>query len=176
MKKFHYLLLIVLLVTQSCKKEADEKEAGSGNSTVTSSQKIGAILTENFESGTKTAYAVSDVTLLTGLWNLNDALIGNTASDAKAGLQSARVRNSGKLTMKFDFLNGSSTVSVKHAKYGTDANGTWELWYSTNSGVSYIQAGTAVTTSTTTLAIQNFTINVSGAFDEYPFQASLPLT
>ncbi len=162
MKKFHYLLLIVLLVTQSCKKEADEKEAGSGNSTVTSSQKIGAILTENFESGTKTAYAVSDVTLLTGLWNLNDALIGNTASDAKAGLQSARVRNSGKLTMKFDFLNGSSTVSVKHAKYGTDANGTWELWYSTNSGVSYIQAGTAVTTSTTTLAIQNFTLNVSG--------------
>jgi endonuclease G len=39
--------------------------------------------TENFETGTKTAYAAADVTLSTGVWNLNDALLGNTTADKK---------------------------------------------------------------------------------------------
>jgi endonuclease G len=36
--------------------------------------------------------------------------------------------------MKFNSINGASSVSVLHAKYGTDASSSWELWYSTNSG------------------------------------------
>ncbi len=118
---------------------------------------------ENFENGTKGAYAAADVTLISGVWNLNDALLGNSASDPKNGTQSARVRNSGKLTMKFDVPAGASTVTILHAKYGTDANGTWQLWYSTNAGTSYTQTGGTVTTSTTTLQTASFTVNVAGA-------------
>lgn len=69
------------------------------------------ILTEGFETGTKTSYTTADVTLGTGVWNLNDALIGNTTSDRKVGTASARVRNSGSITMKFDATSGIGTVA-----------------------------------------------------------------
>ena len=116
---------------------------------------------ENFETGTKAAYAAADVSLTTGVWNLNDALLGNTTSDKKNGTQSARVRNSGKLTMKFNLTNGAATVTVLHAKYGTDANSTWQLWYSTNGGTSYTQTGATITTSSATLTSTAFTENIA---------------
>jgi hypothetical protein len=122
----------------------------------------GSSLKETFDTGTKTAYATGSVTLATGTWTLNDALLGNTTSDPKVGTQSVRTRNSGKVTMAFNFATGAKTVSVKHAKYGTDGNSTWGLWYSTNSGSTWTQAGITVTTSSTTLATATFTVNVAG--------------
>jgi len=65
---------------------------------------------EGFETGSKTAYAAADVTLGTGVWIMDDALIGTSTSDIKNGTASARVRNSGKITMKFNLTNGSSTM------------------------------------------------------------------
>lgn len=123
----------------------------------------GSSLKETFDTGTKTAYAVGSVTLSTGTWTLDDALLGNTTADPKVGAQSVRTRNSGKITMAFDFPTGAKTVSVKHAKYGTDGSSTWGLWYSTNSGSTWTQAGSTVTTSSTTLATASFTMNVTGA-------------
>jgi len=123
----------------------------------------GSSLKETFDTGTKTAYAVGTVTLATGSWTLDDALLGNTTADPKVGAQSVRTRNSGKVTMSFNFATGAQTVSVKHAKYGTDASSTWGLWYSTNSGSTWTQAGSSVTTSSTTLATASFTVNVAGA-------------
>lgn len=128
--------------------------------TVTPSSLTGIV--ENFETGTKTAYAAANVTLTTGVWNLNDALLGNSASDVKNGTQSARVRNSGKLTMQFDRSTGASTVTILHAKYGGDASSTWQLWYSTNGGSTYTQTGATITTSSTTLQTASFTVNVAG--------------
>ncbi|MBL0211221.1 MAG: PKD domain-containing protein [Holophagaceae bacterium] len=123
----------------------------------------GTSFTEGFNTGTKGAYATGNVTFTSGTWTLADALLGNTTSDRKTGSQSVRVRNSGKLTMQFNWATGAKTVSVKHAKYGSDANSTWGLWYSTNSGGTWTQAGTAVTTSSTTLQTATFTLNISGA-------------
>jgi len=123
----------------------------------------GSSLKETFDSGTKTAYATGTVALPTGTWTLNDALLGNTTADPKVGTQSVRTRNSGKVTMTFNFATGAKSVSVKHAKYGTDGSSTWGLWYSTNSGSTWIQAGGTVTTSSTTLATATFTVNVAGA-------------
>jgi len=123
----------------------------------------GSSLLETFNTGTKGAYATGTVALPTGTWTLNDALLGNTTTDRKVGAQSVRVRNSGKVTMGFNFATGAQTVSVKHAKYGTDGNSTWGLWYSTNGGTSWVQAGGAVTTTSTTLATASFPVNVSGA-------------
>src|SRR3954470_1006626 len=56
---------------------------------------------EGFEAGTKTAYAAADVSLGSGTWNLSDALIGTLSTDVKTGAQSARMRNSGRITMRF---------------------------------------------------------------------------
>src|SRR6476620_1723412 len=58
-------------------------------------------LSEGFEAGTKTAFAAANVTLGSGTWNLNDALIGTLSTDVKTGTKSARVRNSGHVTMLF---------------------------------------------------------------------------
>ena len=163
MKKIkHISLALLLLASFSCKKENENLGSNTSTAAESSAERVSALLLEDFESGTKTAYTAADVVLTSGTWNLNDALIGNSASDPKNGLKSARVRNSGKLTMKFDYPTGASTVTVKHAKYGTDANGTWQLWYSTNAGSTFTQSGATITTSTTTLATQTFTINVAG--------------
>ena len=129
-------------------------------------------LSEGFEVGSsspKTAYDVSptgsasgdNVTLQAKSWNLYDALIGNLSGDLKAGSWSARIRNTGKITMLFDVTTGISTVTIKHGIYGSDASSQWGLWYSTNGGSSWTQTGANIT-STSSLQTQTFTLNLSG--------------
>jgi hypothetical protein len=117
---------------------------------------------ETFETGTKTAYTSGTVALGSGSWTFNDALLGNTSADAKTGAQSARVRNSGTLTMNFDLGSGAGVVTLDHARYGTDAAGTWELWVSTNSGSSFSKVGSTITANGTALATASFTVNLAG--------------
>jgi endonuclease G, mitochondrial len=120
------------------------------------------VLNEGFEAGGKGSYAAANVTLGSGSWNLSDALTGNLANDRKVGSYSARVQNTGRIKMNFNVAS-AGTVSVKHAKYGTDANSTWELWQSTNSGSTWTKVGSTVTTSSTTLSTATFTVNSSAA-------------
>lgn len=117
---------------------------------------------EGFETGTKTAYTTGSVTLGSGSWTLNDALIGNTTADAKTGSWSARVRNLGIVGMNFNTTTGASTVSVSHAVYGTDGSSTWELWKSADSGSTYAKVGSTVTSSSASLQTVSFTVNQSG--------------
>jgi endonuclease G, mitochondrial len=117
---------------------------------------------EGFESGTKTAYAIGNVTLSTGVWTFDDALIGNLSTDHKTGTAAARVRNVGSLTMQFDVAS-AGTVTVQHAVFGTDGSSNWELWSSTNGGGSFTKVGSTVTTSSTSLSTASFTVNISGS-------------
>lgn len=162
-----YLLMAMLLWSAGCQKATitPTKEIStttSERSPINTFAAAAANTIENFETGTKGSYATGTVALATGSWTLNDALIGNTTADAKNGTQSVRVRNSGILSNNFDFTTGASTVTVAHALYSTDASSTWQLWYSTNSGTSFVQSGGTITTSTTTLQTATFTLNVSG--------------
>ena len=118
---------------------------------------------EIFETGTKTAYTSGTVALGSGAWTFNDALLGNTSADPKTGTQSARVRNSGTLTMNFDLGSGAGVVTLDHARYGTDAASTWELWASTNGGSSFSKVGNTITSSSTALATASFTVNLAGS-------------
>src|SRR5512140_2279838 len=120
-------------------------------------------LSEGFEAGTKTAYAAADVTLGTGTWNLNDALIGTSSSDVKTGSKSGRMRNSGQITMGFDLATGAGTVTIHHARFGTDASGSWGLFASQDHGSTWAQVGSTVSTTTTTFATATFTVNISGS-------------
>jgi endonuclease G len=117
---------------------------------------------EGFESGTKTAYAAGDVTLGSGTWNMTDALIGNLSTDVKTGAQSGRIRNSGRITMRFD-RSGAGTVTIRHASFGSDASGTWGLFSSTNGGASFTQVGSSRSTTGGSLSTATFTVNVAGA-------------
>lgn len=117
---------------------------------------------EGFESGTKTSYTVADVLLSTGYWNFNDALIGNLSTDQKTGTASARVRNTGSVSMDFD-VSGAGTVSIQHAVFSADGASNWELWSSTNGGTSYSKVGSTITTASTTLATASFAVNTPNA-------------
>src|ERR1043166_2637594 len=113
----------------------------------TTDEAVEAVTTsEGFETGTKTAYAAADVTLGSGTWNLSDALIGTLSSDVKTGSQSGRIRNSGRITMRFDRTTGAGTVTLHHASFGTDASGTFGLFSSQNGGSTWTQVGTSRST------------------------------
>lgn len=120
------------------------------------------VASEGFETGAKASYAAADVTLPSGVWNLDEALIGSLAADAKAGTRSVRVRGSGRLTMRFDVTSGIGTVSVKHARYGSDASGALALYWSSNGGSTWTQAGSTVTVGSTALTTTTFTVNRTG--------------
>lgn len=124
--------------------------------------KAQTVLTEGFEAGGKSAYAAANVALGSGSWYLDEALTGNTSSDRRTGTWSARVRETGKVRMNFNVAS-AGTVTIQHAKYGTDANSTWELWQSANSGSTWAKVGSTVTTSSTTLTTATFTVNTSAA-------------
>jgi len=156
---FLAVLIATAVIFVSCEKETIEP----ANPTHQGLRKaVTASMLENFESGTKTAYAAASVTLSTGSWYLDDALIGTTTSDRKNGLKSVRVVNVGKVTMLFNYANGASTVDIYHAKYGTDGTSTWDLYMSVNSGTSWTKVGSTVTTSSTTLTKASFTVNQIG--------------
>ncbi|WP_345123005.1 hydrolase [Hymenobacter antarcticus] len=152
--------LLGALLFSSCSKSEPTPEAPVA---AVASQDVSAPgFPEGFETGTKTAYTTGSVTLASGAWTLNDALLGNTTADAKTGTQSARVRNSGSLSMNFNLSGGAGVVTVGHARYGTDGNGTWELWASANSGASYAKVGSTITSSSTALSTASFTVNLTG--------------
>ena len=162
-----FVLIALAMLMASCQKSAvtpyndfSTNKIAIGKNT----QSLAATQTfdEGFESASKTAYAAADVTFTSGSWNLNDALIGVSASDAKVGSQSVRMRNTGMLTMNFDVTTGASTVTMSYAVYGADGSSAFQLWVSADGGSTYTQVGTSsVTASSTTLATATFTVNQS---------------
>jgi endonuclease G len=119
-------------------------------------------LSEGFEAGGKSSYAAANVTLGSGSWFMDDALTGNLSTDRKTGAYSARIRNTGLIRMNFN-KTGAGTVSIQHAVFGTDGPSTWQLWSSTNSGSTWTQVGSTVSTSSTTLQTVSFTVNNANA-------------
>lgn len=112
-------------------------------STVFSSQ---AQLFENFESGSKASYTGASVTLSSGDWFLDDALIGNLSNDKFNGSFSVRMdrRNGrlGNMYMLFDKPDGANEVSFYLAHYGNNANdAALTVQYSTNQGADWTQVG-----------------------------------
>jgi endonuclease G len=124
---------------------------------------VAAVTTsEGFESATKTAYAAASVSLGSGTWNMDDALIGTLATDVKTGAQSGRMRNSGHITMLFDRTTGAGTVTVHHASFGSDASGTWGLFESQNGGSTWAQVGTTRSTTGGAFSTATFTVSLAG--------------
>src|SRR5690606_7523714 len=97
-----------------------------------------------------------------GSWHMSDALIGSANNDRKNGEKSVRLRN-GYIETNFDITSGVGTVSVLHALYGNDANTSWQLFASTDGGVTWsAYVSDVITTTSTTLEEATFTLNLSG--------------
>lgn len=117
---------------------------------------------ETIEAGIKTNYTTANVTLSTGSWNFQDAMIGTSSSDRKVGAKAARIQNTGRLTMNFDLTNGASQVTVRHARFSNESSSSWALFVSTNSGSTWSQVGNNVSTTSTTLGTATFNVSFTG--------------
>ncbi|HEK19969.1 MULTISPECIES: DNA/RNA non-specific endonuclease [unclassified Mucilaginibacter] len=159
--KFRKLLLVylsVVLVVAGCRKDPVQVQNADNGGNQTPVAKPYTIV-EDFETGSKTAYAAADIQLTTGIWNFNDALLGNLAADVKNGNKSVRLRT-GDITMKFDISN-LQQITIKHAKYGTDANSTWQLMMSVDGGATYTQLGSDILETSTTFVTDSFKVTVN---------------
>jgi len=116
-------------------------------------------IVEGFETGSKNEYKIGDVQINTGVWSFDDALIGSLAADLKSGTKSVRLKN-GNLTMKFD-IAGVQQISIKHGKYGNDANQTWQLLMSVDSGKTFTQLGNDISETNTTLVTDSFKVTTT---------------
>lgn len=165
--RMKWLVAILVFLVTSCTDteiESTKKVASANANGVSkiSNARVAGSFFEDFESGTKTAYASANVILATGSWNFSDALIGTLASDSKTGLQAVRIRNTGIVSMNFDLTTGVSVVNIAHATYGSDGASAWELWMSTNGRSSYNKVGATVTTSSASLNVTSFVISTPG--------------
>ena len=128
-------------------------------SSVVIQKKPAYTITEDFETGKKTNYTEGDIQLITGAWHIKNALLGEKEGDVKNGLQSARIR-SGFIAMNFD-IAGVKQISIKHAKYGHDADSKWQLYFSLDSGTTYLPIGAAIQETDTVLKTDSFAFNIS---------------
>lgn len=164
MKFKHFIIYAGLaLFIAGCKKDNSSNHPTNGSDTTKtggSTTPQNYSVTETFENGSKTAYADANVSLSTGSWDFNDALIGSLSGDVKDGNQSVRLRT-GDIAMNFD-VNNVSQISIKHAKYGSDASSTWQLMMSKDGGVTYTQLGNDINETSTTLVTDSFKVSVTG--------------
>lgn len=159
--KIRKLLIYVslILVIASCRKDNAPINPPTTEPVVIPPAPKPYAITEGFETGSKTAYAAADVQLTTGVWNFNDALLGNLAADVKADTKSVRLRT-GDITMKFDVQNLEKIV-IKHAKYGNDAASTWQLMVSNDGGTTFTQLGADIVENNTALTTDSFTVTTT---------------
>jgi hypothetical protein len=117
-------------------------------------------LNETYESGTKAAYTAGNVTLASGSWYFDNALIGNLTTDKKNGSQSARIRAAGSIAMNFN-VSGAQSVKIRLANFGSDSGATWKVQKSVNSGTSWADV-TSASAASSTLTQQTVTVGEAG--------------
>lgn len=90
----------------------------------------------------------NSINLKTGNWKLEQAILGNLNANRDRfnapGLQCIRMQQSlsvpGYVQMNFDLQNGASKVTYWQGAYSTDVSSTFKLQYSTDSGVTWVDA------------------------------------
>lgn len=117
---------------------------------------------EDFETGTKAAYTLGNVTCTAGSWAFDNALLATTpATDFIIGSQSARININGNIAMNFN-LTSLGLVRLSHRTYDTDANSTWRLQASTDNGATWTAFTSSIFTSTATVQTENILVNIVG--------------
>lgn len=120
---------------------------------------------EDFETGSKSAYAESAVTCTKAIWNFSNALIGTPANNDKTfGSQAVRIRDAaGFVAMNEDKANGADSVIIYAGLYSTHTYAAkWVLEMSINQGSTWTKVGDTISTTSTSLAPVKFAVKQSG--------------
>ena len=125
--------------------------------------KVATNFPEGFDGASKSRYEGGNITVSSGQWYLDNAVMGGADNDQKNGVKAVRMKETAKLTMNFDCLNGIQQVSFKYGVYQLDKASTFELWVSTNAGSSWRQVGSTLTASEKALRDAIFNVNIQQA-------------
>jgi hypothetical protein len=95
-----------------------------------------------------TAVPDNTITLKTGPWKLEQAILGNLNANRDRynapGLQCIRLQQSlsvpGYVQMMFDLPNGATKLTLWQGAYSTDVSSTFKLQYSVDAGVNWVDA------------------------------------
>lgn len=148
-----------MLILSSCSKKSENNVVTVSLPKVTKAAPLAYTIKEDFEFGIKTSYAVGEVSLKTGAWILEDALLGQLDTDIKNSKQSIRLRT-GKIKMNFD-IDSITMIKINHAQYGNDAASEWSLWASTDQGNTYTQLGNTINSNSKTLVADSFKVTLN---------------
>ncbi len=152
-----FILIAAILLTSGCSKE--KTSSASNDTTLVAS--LGA--SENFENGVKDVYTLGTAQFETGVWVLDNALVGTSSLDHKFDHKAIRITGDGRLTSDFFFTNGVGRVKIYHAVYGSDAPSEWGLFYSTLLDTTWIEVGDKVISTSQKLDSTIFLVNSSGS-------------
>ena len=142
-----YLSLAAAFALLACSQQSTETQTPPAARAASAQQPAGSAFPETFETGSKGAYEEADEPLATGPWHFQDALIGSSPQDHKNGEHAARIRNMGRISMRFNAAAGVRRITISAAAYGSDGPSTWELWLSRDGGRTYARTGSPITTS-----------------------------
>ncbi len=130
-----------------------------------STTQVQAQLFEDFEGAEKASYTGATVTLSSGNWFLDDALLGNLANDKFNGAQGVRMdrRNDrlGNIFMQFDKADGADEISFYFANYGSSDDNELQVQYSTNGGSTWENLGDPLA-APSTLEQRTLSVAISG--------------
>ncbi|MDO7852416.1 DNA/RNA non-specific endonuclease [Hymenobacter convexus] len=142
-----YLSTAALFALLACSQQSPASGETQVSQAPAAQVPAGQPFPETFEAGSKGAYEEADEPLATGLWHFQDALIGSSPQDHANGAHAARLRNLGRLSMRFNAAAGVRRIRISAAAYGSDGPSTWELWLSRDGGRTYSRTGQPVVTS-----------------------------
>ncbi len=149
-------LTLVTFGLLACSQQPTETATTRAPQGRTTQQPAASPFPETFETGSKGAYEEADEPLATGTWHFQDALVGSAPQDHAHGERAARLRNLGRLSMRFDAAAGVRRITIAAAAYGSDGPSTWELWLSRDGGRTYARTGAPVVTSGPALVPHTF--------------------
>jgi endonuclease G, mitochondrial len=122
--------------------------------------KVATNFPESFDDASKSRYEGGYITVSSGQWYLENAMMGSADNDQKDGVKAVRMKETAKLRMNFDIPSGIQQVRFKYGVYQLDKESSFELWASTNSGTSWNKIGSTITATDKSLRDALFNINI----------------
>ena len=125
--------------------------------------KVASNFPEGFDEASKSRYEGGNITVSSGQWYLENAIMGGADNDQKDGVKAIRMKETAKLRMNFDIQSGIQQVRFRYGVYQLDKGSSFELWASSNGGDSWNKVGSTITATDKSLQDALFNVNIQQA-------------
>ncbi len=150
------LILSISLLFSSCGVYVPSTNTNTSNVR----NKVASNFPEGFDDASKSRYEGGNITVSSGQWYLENAVIGGADNDQKDGVKAVRMKEIAKLRMNFDIQSGIQQVRFKYGVYQLDKESSFELWASSNGGASWNKVGSTITATDKSLQDALFNVNI----------------